>query len=65
MTDFLIWYFNLTALQAVEFMFKALLLMILFSLPVIAVYVVFRRFIHTQAHSGSLKTHSEFAETES
>ncbi|SSY80322.1 hypothetical protein [Alysiella crassa] len=65
MTDFLIWYFNLTALQAVEFMFKALLLMILFSLPVIAAYAVFRRFVHAQNHSDSLKTHSEFAETES
>lgn len=63
MTDFLIWYFNLTALQAVEFLFKALLLMILLSLPVIVGYLIFRRFVHTQNHSGSLKTHSDMTET--
>lgn len=42
MTDFLIWYFNLTIWQSVEFFAKALLLMILLIIPFIGGYHVYK-----------------------
>lgn len=42
MTDFLIWYFNLTIWQAVEFFAKSLLLMILLIIPFIGGYHVYK-----------------------
>lgn len=42
MSNFFIWYFSLSFLQAIEFFFKAILLMVLCLIPVLIFWGVFK-----------------------